>query len=139
MQEEIRRNTRDCSSSRHDDEENLALASKARKGKGKASHPKLSSSHGGKKIDKSKVRCFNFHEVGHYATNCPLKKSKKRSLEGSEGEALASQFELDFTLIACMVSSMMGCGWILHNGASFHMTDDKSLLVPWRRKTSRCA
>jgi len=41
--------------------------------------------------------------VGHYATNYPLKKSKKGSSEGSEGEALASQLELDFTLIACMV------------------------------------
>eukprot|EP00253_Pinus_taeda_P015138 PITA_15138 len=88
--EEIRRSTRDGSSSKHDDEENLALANKARKGKGKASHSKLSSSH------------------------------------GSEGEALASQFELDFTLIACMVSSMMGCGWLLDSEVSFHMTDDKS-------------
>jgi len=26
-----------------------------------------------------------------------------------------------------MVSSMMGCGWFLDSGASFHMTDDKIL------------
>ena len=45
MQEEIRRTTRDGSSSKQDDEENLALASKARKGKGKSSHPKSSSYH----------------------------------------------------------------------------------------------
>ena len=38
MQEEIRRSIRDGSSSKDDDEENLALASKARQGKGKASH-----------------------------------------------------------------------------------------------------
>ena len=56
-----------------------------------------------------------------------MKKSKKISLEGSEGDALSSQFELDFTLIACMASSMMGCGWFLDNGASFHITSDKSL------------
>ena len=37
------------------DEVNMALASKARKGKGKAFHSKLNSSHGGKKGDKSKV------------------------------------------------------------------------------------
>ena len=86
----MRRSTRYGSSSKHDDEENIALASKERKGKGKASHSKLSSSHGGKKIDKSKVRCFHCHEVGHFATNCPLKKSKVGSKEGSEGEALAS-------------------------------------------------
>lgn len=47
--------------------------------------------------------------------------------EGSEGEALASQFELDFTLFTCMVSSMVGCGWFLDSGASFHMIGDKNL------------
>jgi len=46
---------------------------------------------------------------------------------GSEGESLASQFELDFTLFACMVSSIVGCGWFLDIRASFHMTGDKSL------------
>eukprot|EP00253_Pinus_taeda_P001893 PITA_01893 len=134
MQEEIRRSTRDGSSSKHDDEENIALASKARKGKGKASHSKSSSSHGRKKIDKSKVRCFHCHEVGHYATNCPLKKSKKGSSKGSEGEALTSQFESDFTLITCMVSLMMGCVWYLDNGASFHMTGDKILFSTLEEK-----
>jgi len=134
IQEEIRRSTRDGSSSNQDDEENLALVSKARKGKGKDSHPKSSSSHGGKKIDKSKVRCFHCHEVGHYATNFPLKKSKMGSKEGFEGEAFTSQFKLDFTLITCMVSSMMGCGWFLDSGASFHMTDDKSLFSTLKDK-----
>ena len=52
MQEEIRRNTRDGYSSKQDDEENIALSSKPRKGKGKASLSKSSSSHGGKKFDK---------------------------------------------------------------------------------------
>eukprot|EP00253_Pinus_taeda_P022913 PITA_22913 len=84
--EEIRRSTRDGSSSKQDDEENIALVSKARKAKGKASHSKSGSSHGGKKIDKLKVQCFHCHEVGHYATNCPQKKSKKDSSKGSDGE-----------------------------------------------------
>ncbi len=51
MQEEIRRSTRDGSSSM-EDEENFALASKVKKGKEKVSHSKSSSSHGGKKFDK---------------------------------------------------------------------------------------
>jgi len=89
MQEEIRRRTRDGSSSM-EDEENCALASKVKKVKEKVFHSKSSSSHGGKKFDKSKVRCFHCHEVGHFATNCPLRKSKKGFVEGSEGEALAS-------------------------------------------------
>eukprot|EP00253_Pinus_taeda_P022816 PITA_22816 len=132
--EEIRRSTRDGSSSKNDDEENLALESKARKGKGKASHFKLNSSLGGKKGDMSKVICFNFHKMGHYVTNFPLKKSKKGSSEGSEGEALASQFEKDFTLITWMVSSMMGCVWYLDSGASFHMTSDKNLFSALEEK-----
>ena len=81
MQEEIKGSTQDGSSSMNDDEENMALASKARKRKGKASHFKSNSSHGGKKGDMSKVRFFNCHKMGHYATNFPSKKSKKGSLE----------------------------------------------------------
>ncbi|MCY6488406.1 hypothetical protein, partial [Actinobacillus pleuropneumoniae] len=56
------------------------------------------------------------------------------SIKVSEGEALASQFEMDFTLIACMVSSMMGCVWYLDSGASFHMTGDKNLFSALEEK-----
>eukprot|EP00253_Pinus_taeda_P023493 PITA_23493 len=63
-QEEIRRSTQDGSSSNNDDEENLAFASKARKGKGKASHSKSNSSHGRKKVDKSKVGCVWYLDSG---------------------------------------------------------------------------
>ena len=133
VQEEIRRSTRDSSSSMHD-EENCALASKVKKGKEKGFLSESNSSNDGKKVDKSKVRCFRCHELGHYATNCPKKKSKNGSGEGSEGEALASQFELDFTLFACMVSSMMGNGWFLDSGASFDMTGDKGLFSTLEEK-----
>ena len=72
--------------------------------------------------------------MGHFATNCPLRKSKKGFVEGSEGEALASQFKLDFTLFTRMVSSIVGSGWFIDNGASFHMTDDKSLFITLEEK-----
>jgi len=117
MQEEIRRNTRDGSSSNVDDEENCALVIEAKKGKWKASHSKSHSYHGGKKKDMMKVKRFHCHDLGHFATNYRLKKSKKKSLGGVEHEALASQFELEFSLIACMVSSMMGSVWYLDSGA----------------------
>jgi len=65
MQEEIRRNTRDGSSSKANDEKNCALAGKARKGKGKASNSKLDSFHGGKKKDMTTFKCFPCHELGH--------------------------------------------------------------------------
>ena len=46
--EEFRRNTRDRSSSKNEDEEDCALASKARKGKGKKFHSKSASKNGKK-------------------------------------------------------------------------------------------
>eukprot|EP00253_Pinus_taeda_P006122 PITA_06122 len=134
MQEEIRRNTKDSSSSKTDDEEYCALVGKAKKGKGKVSHSKSYSCHGGKKKDMSKVKCFHCHELGHFATNCLLKKSKKKSSEGVVSEVLATQFELEFTLISCMVSSMMGSVWYLDSGASFHMTGDKELFSDLEEK-----
>ena len=68
MQEEIRRNTRDGSSPKGTDEENCALAAKAKKGKNKKASQ---SSVKGKKQDMSKVKCFHFHQHEQYATNCP--------------------------------------------------------------------
>jgi hypothetical protein len=125
VQEEFRRNTRDGSSSKHDDEEDCALAAKARKGKGKKFHSKSESK--GKKLDLSKVKCFHCHEHGHLATNCPQKKKNKKVAGAVVSEALASQFEPDFSLIACMASSALGSVWYLDSGASFHMTRDKEL------------
>ena len=69
VQEEIRRGTKDGSSSKNEDEENCALAAKARKGKGKKNPSK--SGVKGKKQDLSKVKCFHCNEHGHFATNCP--------------------------------------------------------------------
>eukprot|EP00253_Pinus_taeda_P002603 PITA_02603 len=122
--EEIRRSTRDGSSSKGAHEENCALAAKAKKGKSKKasqSGPK------GKKQDMSKVKCFHCHQHGHYATYCLQKKKNKQVVGSAAGEALASQFELDFSLIACLVSSVMGSVWFLDSGASFHMMGDRDL------------
>ena len=41
---------------------------------------------------------------------------------------------MDFTLIICMVSSMMSCFWYLNNGASFHMTGDKNIASAFEEK-----
>ena len=73
------------------------------------------------------MKCFHYHQHGHYATNCPQKKKNKQAAGSAAREALASQFELDFSLIACLVSSVMGSVWFLDSGASFHMTKDKDL------------
>jgi len=63
--------------------------------------------------------------MGNYAMKCPCKKVDKKPSGGTVGETLASQFELDFTLIACMVTSRMGSVLYLDSGASFHITINK--------------
>jgi hypothetical protein len=132
VQEEFRRNTRDGSSSKHDDEEDFSLDSKARKGKGNKFHSKSDSK--GKKLDLSKVKCFHCHEHGHLATYCPQKKKNKKDFGAVAGEALASQFELEFYLIACMESSELGSVWYLDSGTSFHMTRYKDLFSDLEEK-----
>ena len=68
------------------------------------------------------MKCFHYHEHGHLATNYPQKKKKNKKVVGdAAGEALASQFELDLSLIACLLSSTMGSVWYLDSGASFHI------------------
>ena len=74
VQEEIRESTRDGSSSKETDEENCTLASKAKKGKSKKASQ---SGVKGKKQDMSKVKCFHYHQHGHYATNYLEKKKNK--------------------------------------------------------------
>eukprot|EP00253_Pinus_taeda_P025710 PITA_25710 len=122
VQEEFRRNNRDGTSSKVKDEENFALVGKRKKVKGKKSQAKPESSQRGKKKDFSKTKRFNCDEFDHYATKHQHKKSSKKKLERVAGEALASQFELDFTLIACMASIVMDSVWYLDSSASFHMT-----------------
>jgi hypothetical protein len=135
VQEEFRLNTRDGSSSKRDDEEDCALISKERKGKGKKFHPKFESKV--KMLDLSKVKCFHCHEHGHLATNYPQKKKNKMVVGSATGEVLVSQFELDFTLIACMASSASGSMWYLDSGTSFHMTRDKESFIDLEEKDLR--
>ena len=96
VQEEVRRKTRDGSSSRTDDEENCTLDGKEKKGKGNKPYSKFETSEDGKERDMSKVKFFHFHEHEHYDTNFPQKKKKKKASRFAASEALASQFELDF-------------------------------------------
>lgn len=130
MQEETKRNTIDGTSSK-EVEEDFSLVSKAKKAKGRMSQ----SEEGGKNMDLMKIKCFHCHEHGHYAKNCPQKKANKKELTiAATSEALASQFELNFTLIACMADISMGGVWYLDNGASFHMMGNRDIFSDFDEK-----
>ena len=108
------------------------MVAKVRKGKGKKFPSKSEAK--GKKQDLSKVKCFHCHEHGHFTTNSLQKKKNKKAAVDAAGEALASQFELDFSFISCLVSSAMGSMWYLDSGASFYMTGDKELFSDLEEK-----
>ena len=77
---------------------------------------------------------FSLSRTWDLATNFPHKKKNKKDSGAVAGEALALQFELDFSLITCLVSSSMRSVWYLDSGASFHMTRDKELFSDLEEK-----
>ena len=77
------------------DEEALALTGKS---KGKEKKKK-----GGKKnLDMSKVKCFIYHNQGHFVSQCPDRKKKNNSQRtgSAEVEEFNKSFAKDFCLIA---------------------------------------
>jgi hypothetical protein len=89
VQEEIRIGHVGPSSSTHaEEEEGLALAGKAKDNKKRK---------GGKKnIDFSKVKCFQCHKMGHFASQCPKRKKKQLQMTASATvDEFAKSFEED--------------------------------------------
>jgi len=86
VQEEIQRNTRDGVIFKAEEEDNFSLV-----GKGKKAQSKLEfNQNNGKKKDLNKIKCFHYHEFGHYATKCLHKKSNNKPSGGARHEALSS-------------------------------------------------
>ena len=52
-----------------------------RKRKGKGIHPIPNQIQEGKNKDLSNIKCFHYHELGHYATKCLHKKANKKPSE----------------------------------------------------------
>lgn len=95
---------------------------KAKKDSSKAPSPKGEK----KKKDVSKVKCYSFHEFGHYVSNCPHrkkgeKKGKKKMIASTSVDELSSRMEQEFALIACLTSSTSQGVWCIDSGVSFHM------------------
>ena len=68
---------------------NSHLLERKRRENGRSPNPNQIQSRG-KKEYLSNIKCFHFHECGHYATKCPHKKTIKKTSGGAESEALTS-------------------------------------------------
>ena len=77
---------------------------------------------------------FSLSRAWTFRHNFPQKKKNKQATRSAAREALALQFELDFSLITCLVSSCMELVWYLDSGVSFHMTGDKELFSDLEEK-----
>jgi hypothetical protein len=114
------------------DEENLALSSQAKKGKGKVRKNTGgdSSSQAGTGKDLSKVKCFHCHKKGHYASQCPERKKGGNRTQPevvastkAQVDEFAKKFEHEFLLVSHLSSGTISVGaWLLDSGATCHMT-----------------
>eukprot|EP00253_Pinus_taeda_P026851 PITA_26851 len=129
VQKEILWNTRDGTSPK-EVEDDFSLVSKEKKSNGNKSQGEE-----GEKKDFSNIKFFHYYEFMHYATKCPQNKASKKEPEvATKIEDLASQFELDFSLIRCMASTVMGIMHYLYSGALFHMTGNRNLFNDLKEK-----
>jgi hypothetical protein len=97
------------------------------KGKSKKNSVEGTSSRQGnkKKFDTNKVKCFAWHQLGNFSSQCPNRKKgkpKKQMVATTDMDAFAARFEDEFSLLACLSTSMVTGTWYIDSGASCHMT-----------------
>jgi hypothetical protein len=122
-------------------DENQALAARTRKGRRgspdrrgppgrRASPEREASPKPRRKKDLSRIRCFECHEFGHYASQCPLRRGRGRRQQASTAEVdeVADRFQREILLVSSLsgiVSSRER--WLVDSGASCHMTGAREL------------
>jgi hypothetical protein len=136
IQEETRKESRSSKQEGGGGDENLALVSKTKKGKGKVFVKKGKSQGEGqqsrKKRDMSKIKCYICHKNGHFASQCPQRKKGKSQIVAATAETqlneLASNFESDFSFVSCLsTSNTPSNAWYLDSVTSRHMTEAREL------------
>jgi hypothetical protein len=129
------------------DVENLALASQARKGKGKVrmNTGGDSSSQAGTGKDLSKVKCFHCHKKGHYASQCPERKKGGNRMQpevAASTRAQADEFAKKFEQTKFLLVSQTSLGtisvgaWLIDSGATCHMTGARELFESFTESDS---
>jgi hypothetical protein len=115
------------------DDENLALAAHARKGRGNGSWKdtrREASPEQRKKKDLSKVKCFSYHEHGHYASQCPQRKkgSRKQQASSTEVDVVANRLQREFLLVSSLSREVSDGGtWFVDSGVACHTTGAREL------------
>ena len=129
------------------DEENQALATHVKKRKEREEGSPRKSKKPRRKRDMSKVQCFNYRRMGHYAAQCPHKhekeKKKKHHAHAADVEEHQPKDE-EFVFISALTETItQGSNtWLIDSGASKHMTRFRNSLSKFNRKgllTSSCA
>jgi hypothetical protein len=94
----------------------------------------------------SKIKCFDCHKCGHYASRCPEEKKGKGKEQQMQVAASAktqmnefvAEFEKDFLLVSFLFTNMiLRNAWYVDNGASQHMTLAQQLFSSLKKQDSR--
>jgi hypothetical protein len=78
-----------------------------------------------RKKDLSKIRCFECHDFGNYASQCPRQRGKGRRKHALivEVDEVVEMFHMEILLVFSLSSTVSNRGtWFVDSRAYFHMT-----------------